>query len=62
MNPGTMSSGGGGYTEFRLKFDTKTRQHKGYGFVEYRDRDVAISAIRNLSGGGGFAVGVKGEL
>ena len=46
------------FKEFKLKFDTKTNQHKGYGFVEYADRDVAISAIRNLNG---FQIG-KREL
>lgn len=40
----------GTFKEFKLKFDTKTNQHKGYGFIEYNNRDVAMCALRNLNG------------
>ena len=46
------------FKEFKLKFDNKTNQHKGYGFVEYSNRDIAMSAIWNLNG---FQIG-KREL
>ena len=39
----------GPFTEFKLKVDPKTQQPKGYGFCEYKDPDVAASAIRNLN-------------
>ena len=45
-----VAQGSGGFTEFRLKFDQKTKQHKGYGFVNYQNRDVTLAAIRNLNG------------
>lgn len=34
---------------FRLKVDQKTGQPKGFGFCEYRDPDIAASALRNLN-------------
>ena len=39
----------GPYTLFRLKLDRETLAPKGFGFVEYRDRDLAMSALRNLN-------------
>lgn len=39
----------GPFEQFRLKTDLKTNQPKGYGFCEYRDPDVAASALRNLN-------------
>jgi len=35
---------------FRLVYERETKESKGYGFCEYKDRDMAMSAIRNLSG------------
>lgn len=35
---------------FRLVFDRDTGKPKGYGFVEYRDSQTALSAMRNLNG------------
>lgn len=39
----------GPFTQFRLKLDKATSQPKGYGFCEYKDRDLAASALRNLN-------------
>jgi cleavage stimulation factor subunit 2 len=38
----------GPFREFKLKTDQKTNGHKGFGFCEYQDPDVAASALRNL--------------
>ena len=40
----------GPFREFKLKIDPITQSHKGYGFCEYADPDVAASALRNLAG------------
>ena len=34
---------------FRLKLDKDSAQPKGYGFCEYKDQDLAASALRNLN-------------
>ncbi len=39
----------GPFNVFRLKLDKETHQPKGFGFVEYRDQDLAASALRNLN-------------
>ncbi|KEJ82712.1 Cleavage stimulation factor 64 [Oxytricha trifallax] len=39
----------GPFNLFRLKLDKDTHQPKGFGFVEYKDQDVASSALRNLN-------------
>ena len=39
----------GPFKEFRLKIDPKTSQPKGFGFCEYKDPDLAASALRNLN-------------
>ena len=31
-----------------MKIDPKTRDPKGFGFCEYKDADIASSALRNL--------------
>jgi len=38
----------GPFDIFRLKVGKDTQQPKGYGFCEYKDPDVAASALRNL--------------
>ena len=40
----------GPYNAFRLKHDKDTEKPKGYGFCEYKDMDIASSALRNLNG------------
>jgi cleavage stimulation factor subunit 2 len=40
----------GPVVSFRLVFDRDTGKPKGYGFVEYRDSQTALSAMRNLNG------------
>jgi len=40
----------GPVVSFRLVFDRETGKPKGYGFVEYRDSQTALSAMRNLNG------------
>jgi cleavage stimulation factor subunit 2 len=35
---------------FKLVMDRETGKPKGYGFVEYRDSQTALSAMRNLNG------------
>jgi cleavage stimulation factor subunit 2 len=40
----------GPVVSFRLVFDRETGKPKGYGFVEYRDAQTALSAMRNLNG------------
>ncbi len=39
----------GPFSLFRLKLDRDTLAPKGFGFVEYRDQDLAASALRNLN-------------
>ena len=39
----------GPFTQFRLKLDKETHQPKGFGFCEYKDQDLAASALRNLN-------------
>lgn len=39
----------GPFSVFRLKLDKETMQPKGFGFCEYRDQDLAASALRNLN-------------
>lgn len=39
----------GSFSQFRLKTDKMTQQPKGYGFCDYKDRDIASSALRNLN-------------
>ncbi len=39
----------GPFGVFRLKLDKDTHQPKGFGFCEYRDQDIASSALRNLN-------------
>ncbi len=39
----------GPFNLFRLKLDKDTHQPKGFGFIEYRDQDLASSALRNLN-------------
>jgi RNA recognition motif-containing protein len=38
----------GPVNNFRIVFDEKTGKSKGYGFCEYRDAEIAASALRNL--------------
>ena len=45
-----MAQLAGPFKEFKLKIDPITQSHKGYGFCEYADADVAASALRNLKG------------
>jgi len=40
----------GPVVSFRLVFDRETGKPKGYGFCEYRDAAMALSAMRNLNG------------
>jgi cleavage stimulation factor subunit 2 len=40
----------GEVVSLRLVSDKETGKPKGYGFVEYKDAETALSAIRNLSG------------
>ena len=40
----------GPFISFRLKHDQENQKPKGYGFCEYRDPDIAGSALRNLNG------------
>jgi len=40
----------GPVVSFRLVFDRDNGKPKGYGFVEYRDSQTALSAMRNLNG------------
>jgi len=40
----------GPVVSFRLVFDRETGKPKGYGFVEYKDSQTALSAMRNLNG------------
>jgi len=35
---------------FKLVYDRESGKPKGYGFCEYKDADVALSAMRNLNG------------
>ncbi|CDW80751.1 mrna splicing [Stylonychia lemnae] len=39
----------GPFNLFRLKLEKATHQPKGFGFCEYKDQDVASSALRNLN-------------
>lgn len=39
----------GPFNLFRLKLDKDTHQPKGFGFCEYKDQDIASSALRNLN-------------
>ena len=39
----------GPFNTFRLKHDKETEKPKGYGFCEYKDMDIASSALRNLN-------------
>lgn len=39
----------GPFNQFRLKMDRQTTLPKGYGFAEYRDKDIASAALRNLN-------------
>lgn len=39
----------GPFNTFRLKHDKETEKPKGYGFCEYKDMDIAASALRNLN-------------
>lgn len=39
----------GPFNLFRLKLDKDTQQPKGFGFCEYKDQDIASSALRNLN-------------
>lgn len=38
----------GPFQLFRLKIDPKTKDPKGFGFCQYKDADIASSALRNL--------------
>eukprot|EP01128_Nolandella_sp_AFSM9_P002053 TRINITY_DN12447_c0_g1_i1.p1 TRINITY_DN12447_c0_g1~~TRINITY_DN12447_c0_g1_i1.p1 ORF type:complete len:276 (+),score=62.84 TRINITY_DN12447_c0_g1_i1:29-829(+) len=40
----------GPVVSFRLVFDKETGKPKGFGFCEYRDKQTALSAQRNLNG------------
>lgn len=40
----------GRVVSFRLNYDRETGKPKGFGFCEYDDKEVAMSAIRNLNG------------
>ena len=33
-----------------MVFDRETGKPKGYGFCEYKDKETAVSAMRNLNG------------
>eukprot|EP00344_Euplotes_crassus_P011803 CAMPEP_0197009630 /NCGR_PEP_ID=MMETSP1380-20130617/50904_1 /TAXON_ID=5936 /ORGANISM="Euplotes crassus, Strain CT5" /LENGTH=195 /DNA_ID=CAMNT_0042431015 /DNA_START=16 /DNA_END=603 /DNA_ORIENTATION=+ len=39
----------GPFHTFRLKHDKESEKPKGYGFCEYKDMDIASSALRNLN-------------
>lgn len=39
----------GPVANFRLVFDKETGKSKGFGFVEYHDKETAASAVRNLN-------------
>ena len=39
----------GPFHTFRLKHDKESEKPKGYGFWEYKDMDIASSALRNLN-------------
>lgn len=38
----------GPINSFRIVYDDQTGKSKGYGFCEYRDSEIAASALRNL--------------
>ncbi|XP_040573452.1 cleavage stimulation factor subunit 2 [Lepeophtheirus salmonis] len=40
----------GPVTSFKLVYDRENGKPKGYGFCEYKDADMALSAMRNLNG------------
>ncbi|QQP31486.1 Cleavage stimulation factor 64 kDa subunit [Caligus rogercresseyi] len=40
----------GPVTSFKLVYDRENGKPKGYGFCEYKDADMAQSAMRNLNG------------
>lgn len=40
----------GPVVSFRLVYDRETGKPKGYGFCEYKDQEMALSAMRNLNG------------
>ncbi|XP_005398372.1 PREDICTED: cleavage stimulation factor subunit 2 tau variant-like [Chinchilla lanigera] len=40
----------GSVVSFRLVYDKETGKPKGYGFCEYQDQAIALSAMRNLNG------------
>jgi cleavage stimulation factor subunit 2 len=39
----------GPVANFKLVFDKDTGKSKGFGFVEYHDKETAASAVRNLN-------------
>ncbi|KAJ1960731.1 pre-mRNA cleavage required for polyadenylation, partial [Dipsacomyces acuminosporus] len=40
----------GPVSEFRLVFDRDSGKQRGYGFCEYADSKIAVSAVKNLNG------------
>ena len=39
----------GPFVKMDLKMDPERKQHKGYGFCQYKDADIAASALKNLN-------------
>ena len=40
----------GDLVDVQLPSDSKTRQHRGFAFVEYAERDDALAAVDNMHG------------